>query len=248
MTFTSEDSSVLRAEDDASVTLLGNAEGRIQLQVAVRQSSVQGALSISCNLQPSVGDVDLGRLTGIPIPPQTGIFTVPVRVNVGTQPLGSLKFSVQYDPDVLAVPNDGSGRPQIAASNIWTGGIFQGIVDPPGTIMLGGTVSPARTVTGTVIVGTLTFQTVGTGGSYITGSVETLRENDVRGTSIGSGAPRPFVAGSVGLSVLGQRTRKDVCDPARECCDAPCRVCYGQRTPGDLDYDCSTDIGDVFFL
>ena len=74
------------------VTLHSNLEEVVTLRARALGTSVARSTTFACNLEPAVGDVDLGARTGVPVPAQRvgDTFQVPVTVNLGSQTLNAV--------------------------------------------------------------------------------------------------------------------------------------------------------------
>ena len=65
--------------------------------------SLVSTLNFTANLEPALGEIDLGQTDGIPQPPISSgeEFTVDVRANTGGKNIGALEVNVNYDNKVL---------------------------------------------------------------------------------------------------------------------------------------------------
>ncbi|MFH1533103.1 MAG: cohesin domain-containing protein [Pseudomonadota bacterium] len=91
---------VLTARGNGHTVIIIDVNGAADIGVPFDPPSLSAIL---VNLQPTVGDVDLGEPVGHPFPDRLAdaIFEVPVRVNTGGFLLGGLDVEIAYDPDVL---------------------------------------------------------------------------------------------------------------------------------------------------
>jgi hypothetical protein len=253
-------SAVTVGADSGIATLRGNNPSLATITVQSLGSSVSQAFMFACNLDPGVGDVDLGSLTGLPLPPATtqSQFSVPVRVNSGTAVLDSMEFDITFDPTILRALSATRG-PDWPAS-----GQFQFTTnDPINIITIGGTLIGSGAVSGTTLhLATIQFEAVGTGLTGLSGIVHTLAESSASGvaTNIGS-VPRTFIAGSVQTTITGSRQRRSAPDipsalprsrvrrqSPSPCPSPPCAACTPRRETGDVDGNCVFDVRDVSFL
>jgi len=234
LTFSSSDK--FRASIDADTglaTLIDNHRQLVTLTAKAVTSGVTGSSQTACNLEPDVGDIDLGQSTGLPHPDvkpgQT--FVMPVRVNTGSQALGSLDITVRYDPDVLrAVKGEpGSG---------WPGGQFDVAVnDPPGVVHIVAAAKGGSTAKGARLeAAKITFTGVKKTGKTMTlidGFITKLLENTKAQKPIGDelkpGQTRAIVAG------------RGMLDPE----------CPGGAKPADFrgnaNGNCEFEVGDVSY-
>ena len=252
-------SAVTIGENSGVSTLRGNSPSLATIRVISLGSTVTAELNFACNLDPGVGDVDLGSQTGIPVPPLTTLsqISVPVSVNSGTAILDSIELDIVFDPNIIqavsAVPgNDWPSTGQFQFTNN----------DPVNIITVGGTLVGSTSVGGTSLhLATIQFQTVGAGLTNISGIVHTLAERPSPGSTaenIGI-VPRDFIAGSIQAEVrTSRRRRSDTHAPVHSerfrrqstntCPSPPCSNCPLQRETGDVDGNCIFDVRDVSFL
>jgi len=116
------------------VLLKDNDNKAVKLSVAAVSSSATGSTTFFANLDPDVGDVDLGAALGAPVSDVTAgqSISIPVRVNTGSTKLGAIDLTVSYDPSLLKVVD-------VVAGSDWPGGQFLSTLNsPPVTILLGG--------------------------------------------------------------------------------------------------------------
>ena len=243
------------------VTLRGNLLTMATITVSSLGSTVSQNLTFSCNLDPSVGDVDLGSLTGAPLSPVSlaSQLSVPVRVNSGAAVLDSLQLDVTFDPNILRAVT------AVKGSDWPSTGQFQfNNNDPVDIITVGGTLVGSASIRGPALhLATIQFEAVGVGITAVSGIIHTLaRQEDSSGVATNIGlVPRDFVAGSVQAVVTGSSRRRRSSDSAdlvtssrfrrqsgSECPSPPCDVCSPQRVTGDVDGNCVFDVRDVSFL
>ena len=225
------------------------------VSVLANAGTVAATTSFVVNLDPDFGDVDLGQLTGPPLPtPLVGAnISVPLFVNTGSRSLGSVNIKVTYDPQVLQVVAAGPGPD-------WEGVQEAVLNDPPGEVRFAGAMTVDGVIGSRLHIFTLMMVQVGssTSASRLTGTVVTLAERDLEGTPIGAPTPRSFVAGDILLSTsapVGRRSAADVTphsvQPAAtrwrratsECPSPPCTC--SRSTAGDVDGNCVFDVRDL---
>ena len=240
-------------------TLQGNSLTPATITVFAIGSDGTQTLQVNCNLDPEVGDIDLGSLTGIVVPSQTvgSTFTVFVRINSGASILDSIDLDITYDPTIIRARSASVG-PDWPST-----GQFQFTVDDPvNLISVGGTLVGSAPVTGNALhLVNVQFEAVGAGTVNISGVINTLAEQSTVGapaSNIGS-LPREFVAGSVQMQVTGSRRRRETHSvmitphirsrrQSASCSNPPCDVCTPFREHGDVDGNCVFDVRDASFL
>ncbi|EGD82877.1 hypothetical protein PTSG_03507 [Salpingoeca rosetta] len=187
------------------VRLEGNAADVVTLTATVDDgrsggSAVRGTVGVACNLDPEVGDADIGSASGVAVGPlRVGeTVTVPVRVNTGGAALGAYELAVMFDTTVL----------EFVSATASVNGLFDRNAQTAGRVEFGGTVS-GDSVSGSALeVAELEFRVVGAGSSVLSGTVVTLSQPDVSGTAIGSGTERAFIAGRVPFEATSTRRRR----------------------------------------
>ena len=226
----------------ASLRLRGNHHTAVTVTVAkLTSSQPQTQVSFACNLEPAVGDVDLGALSGVPLLSlnQGSSLSVPVYVNVGTQHLTRINLALAYDFERLGLS---AVRPS------WPGTLQH--TDTPSTGLLTLTGSHQTGVSGLIQLGTLGFDTLSTGIATIGGLVLELSDN--QGLPIGERGPREFVAGQVSVDIRPGVSKRSINNRARRnvACSStpPCETCPDLRERGDTNGDCVFDSSDPEFL
>ncbi len=260
VTFAAMPASALTIGSTTGVAMLqGNSLTPATITVFAVGSDGTQTLQVNCNLDPEVGDIDLGSRTGVAVPSQAigSTFTVPVRVNSGVSILDSIDLDIMYDPTIIRARSASTG-PDWPST-----GLLQFTVDDPvDLISLGGTLIGSAPVTGSTLhLMNVQFESVGAGTVNISGMINTLAEQSTGGapaSNIGS-LPREFVAGSVQMQVTGSRRRREthsvVISPhirsrrqSASCSNPPCDVCTPFREHGDVDGNCIFDVRDASFL
>ena len=262
--------STVRCDADGDVFSFSNTHTLVDLALSVRNSQGRATLSVGCNLNPGPGDVDVGSLNGIfPLSATQGDFVVPLRVNVGSAPLGSAGLVVVYDPSMLRLVS-------VAEGSGWRGGIFEQAENQRGQISIGMSPSISSRVVGTnVELASMRFRVIGSGTTSITGTVSVMAtigtQENLNGVRIGTSLPRAFVAGAIQFQVgsrrarqllspwrLGQDGEAHIPDTGLEssmrhrrqavCGSPPCDDCGSDTINGDTNADCLFDIADVSFV
>ncbi len=233
-----------------NVTLLSNHHSVVTITAVKRSDNrVQTQTSFACNLEPSIGDVDIGSNNSIPIPPiQSGSnFSVPLHINAGSQVLTSAQLAILYgfeDVNLL----------RVSPSLSWPGTIE--FSDSPSTGLLTLTANSEIGALDLVHIATLDFMATSSGVSSVGGVI--LQLTDLDGISIGDGRMRQFTAGQVSFEVLSssrerrQTEAEDILFRMRrntQCTSPlPCSVCPDERELGDVNGDCIFNEVDPLFL
>ena len=217
---------------DGTATLHDNHNLLVGLTATATSSQTSGTSLTACNLTPDVGDVDLGQPTGLPHP-DVGpgeLFGMPVRINTGGAPLGSMDITITYDPAVIQAIG-GEPGPE------WPGGQLEVTVnDPPGQVHIVAAAAAGTTAAGAALhVVDIGFK--GLKGddptTLVAGHVTKLLDNAIDqapiGALLGPGETRPIVAG------------RGLLDP--DCPDGtePADVL------GNTNGDCELSVGDVSY-
>ena len=230
----------------------------VSVQATAGVNPISGTTDFVVNLDPNVGDVDLGQQTGIAVP-QTQLgaeLVVPVRVNTGGRNLGSINIIVTYDSSVLAAVSVDLGPD-------WGSGLNEASLnDPPGEIRFGGALSVDGVAGTRLHLFTLRLRVIsGMSQSFLRGTVVTFAERNIDGTTIGPVTPHPIVAGNLTFEIQGSVGKRSVrgtehhspisTHKLRErravgSCPSPPCACSGQ-CPGDTDGNCVFDIRDVTY-
>jgi len=161
------------------VTLLDNNFELNVLRVTSLDSSGQHTdFAFATNLDPAVGDIDLGEPLGLPLASMVigTSFTVRVRAQLGLSAVRSIQLHVLFDTSRLQVVN-------VTQSASWSGGLFRSNLDVVGLANFGGS---CDATSGLFEVALIQFKVIGTGIAAISGSVITLA--DGTGASIPSNA------------------------------------------------------------
>ena len=254
--FATNNRSVLSVnESTGSLTIHANNQTLQTITVTAPASDVShSGFQLACNLDPDVGDVDLGSQTGLPLDPLRAQSTVniPVHINAGNEGVASLDIDVFYPPTILQA--QGVTLSPLASTNPFVSRIN----DPPGVVALGGTLDQT-TARGIILIGTLHFEIIGEASDTVqfTGNVNTF--HDINGILIGEGGA--FVAGNVEGDIIPSKRRRTVrhsippplpaVKPRRSrqaTCDNPsCPTCPDGREVGDTNFDCVLNVEDVTF-
>ena len=253
--FATDNTNVLSVnQSTGSLTLHNNSRTLQTITVTAPASNVShSGFQVACNLDPAVGDVDLGRPTGLPLDPFTiqSTVNIPVYINAGSVGVASLDIDVIYPSDMLRA--QGVTLSSLTSTNPFVSRIN----DPPGVVALGGTLDGIM-ARNTILIATLHFEVDEQPSDTVefTGNIGTF--HDINGMLIGEGGT--FVAGNVEADIVSSKRRRTVQytippSPAvtprrsrRETCDdPPCSSCPDGRDVGDTNFDCALNVQDVTF-
>lgn len=244
ITLTSENDQVFTVDSSTGqVTLRRNYHQRLSLTAAASLSMVTSSISVSCNLQPGIGDVDVGEKSGLPLPPKRvgSSFQMKVRLNAGESPgLKKMDLTLSYDHTKLVAISVTIRRVWSCVANLNT----------PGQVSLD--CDSDSFLTGTVDIGEISFNATSFGLASILGSVTT----DLGSSSIVAGAvdQEIVVSGKRRRRSLDGNDRRDVLVAHTRrrrsvffCASPPCQ-CDSPPPPGDVNRDCLFDLTDVLFV
>ena len=233
-------------------TLRRNLPTTATITVEAINNLIESSINFFTNLDPDIGDVDLGELTGPPLPPITmgQTFTVPVRVNSGSTILGSIELDIAFNPSTIRAVSAIAGPDWPAGGNF-----VPTLNDPLEIVSLGGTLVGGAPVSGLSHLADVTFEVVGTGTTDVSGTVVTLADVGTLGApaeNIGT-VPRPFIAGNVQIQLNGGVGKRDISYQTRNVQTRRVKrqtACSDDspRETGDLDGNCVFDVRDGAFL
>jgi hypothetical protein len=99
--FSTSDPAVVAVDSSGTLTLHDNHYRMVDVTVTAVCSGLSDGLSVAANLNPALGDVDLGSSSGLQFQPSGSTLSVPVRVNVAGCTLLAFQVEVNFDYDVL---------------------------------------------------------------------------------------------------------------------------------------------------
>ena len=246
ISLTSENSQVFSVDSSTGqITLRRNYHQTLSLTATAAVSMVTSDVTVACNLLPTIGDVDLGEETGLPLPPRSvgSLIHIQARLNAGeNQGVKMVDLTLSYDQAKL-------GLVSVTKGSVWTSCISD--MSTKGQILLD--CSSDSSLNGLVEVAVISFNATSPGLAAILGSVAT----DISGTS-------SLVAGDVDQEIVGssKKRRRSLDDRDRRhllaghkqrmrrsvvCATPPCQ-CDEPLLPGDVNRDCLFDLGDVIFV
>ena len=212
--FASSDAAIAVNKTNGDAVLADNHPDFIDLTVstscASQTSAVTSRLRVYANLQPSVGDADLGARSSQPVKPcEVGtVITVPISVNTDGRRLAGFEMAVVYSAQHLkflkysSMIKSADGKADILASQasdneVSVNGLIQN------SKVSGVQAAP-------VALFSVDFECMMPGESTLTGRVLKLTEA-ITYDNIGAATksqPNPFVAGLVSVMVLGTQRRQ----------------------------------------
>ena len=200
LNFTSLNSTSFAVTELGTLSPIANTHTPVTLMVSTVTEDISVLYQFFVNLDPSVGDIDLGNLTGAPIVvSSTSSLQVPVYVNTGGLDLGAIQATVQFDPTILQAIN-------VSEGTSWQRGISDYNIDNvAGSVDFGGAIM-AEGVSGTrAHIFTLNFVLTSPASLSVTtnliGTVQTITELGIDSNTIGDGTPRLSRAGNVSFTV-----------------------------------------------
>ena len=225
---------------------MDNAPAAVTLTVTANDNTgIQEEIEIYTNLQPRLGELDLGDLIGPPVAPVLPgeSFEVPVWINMGDDSLGGVEIAVAYSSSLLELVDSypGADWPSFFESS---GREFSGFVYFGGLLE-----DPAS---GLLHVATLTFRAFDTGVAGIRAEISTLldRSNPPQSLPITMDSPAANIGVVIGTNIqIQNRPNLDVpieqyLSPSVE--STP--QCTGGKEVGDVNGDCVFNLADVLFL
>ena len=256
-------------ETSGLVTLQANSPQDVSVTTyAVPSPSLKDSFTFACNLDPDVGDVDIGDVTGVPLKPvQVGVsFVAPVRINSGGLVLGSFDVEVVYNSELLEVVGVNEGVDMTGFFVSADGSSQTGQTGQTRKVRIAGALTIESQGYPVLHVADVKFRAISSGVARVGGTVLMIASDDLLGSVIGIPVPRNIVVGDVEVVIdnnLGRlrrslssvpflqpqpavnaRTRRSVV----ACASPPCSNCTnGTREPGDTDGNCIFDIRDVKF-
>ena len=193
--------------DRGTVTLRNNYNTLVVLTAQAIGTAVSRTFSFACNLDPVLGDVDLGNATGIPMGPLIlgSRITVPVRVNTGSTAFGAFTLDVRYNNTYLRAVTGTEG-------SSWSGGIVAfGIDFPPiyNIIAAPNTATQAGTA---YHVANMIFDVIGGAGQTVsfTANLVQLVQANVASGVVNIVDPHAVVAGAADARITAGRRRRDI--------------------------------------
>ena len=231
------------------LTIIDSAVGTLSLTVTANDSAgITRELTFYSNLEPGVGELDLGDVTGPPVAPVNPgeTFEVPIRINVGGSSVGALEVAVAYDSSLLELVG-------VVSSTDISGFVQTSGREFSGFIHLGGVLT--ETGSGVLHIATLEFtaRDSASGVAAISGRIVTLLDSDSQPLTINL-SPAADIGVIIGGPLLDETLPEieiplDILEPSVPECSGPLPcACAEGREIGDLNGDCIFNIADVLYL
>ena len=99
--FSTSEPAVVAVDSGGTLTLHENHHRMVEVTVTSVCSDLSDDLSVAANLNPALGDVDLGSSSGLQFQPSGSALSVPVRVNMVGCTLLAFQVEVNFDYAVL---------------------------------------------------------------------------------------------------------------------------------------------------
>ena len=232
------------------VTILRNLAGATFINAVFADGAQTSAQSqpFTVNLEPRVGELDLGAVTGVPIASVNvgDVFDLPVRLNAENQSLGAWEVALAYDSDLLELVSV-TGRRGSTFRHSRTA--FEGAV------LIGGIEDSPFIATSATELAVVQFRAK----ASTSGSPAGI-EGEVSALADGEGNRLPYLADSraaeVGV-IIGTSgstsaeitvlptTNLQVFSPTRTPCNSPLCSCGATAELGDVNGDCVFNILDA---
>ena len=262
VTFSSSRPDILSVNSSTGLAKLrNNSPTLVTVTVSSVDLSANHSVAIACNLDPDVGDIDLGDRFGVPInSTKVGVLVkVPIRLNSREKSVGSFDVKLKYDIAYLTVTKVSEGEDMK--------GLFStNILSDSGSVNIAGVLALENVKGKAIHIADLEFRTRESGIAQLGGIINMIASDDLDGSTIGDSTfPRNIVAGNVtfvvdesvrsrrsisrsyarGSSESFQRRRQQV---VNVCQNPPCTFCPAGRPLGDTDGNCLFDVRDVKYL
>ena len=199
--FSTSNNTILSVDESNGALLLhANSHEQQNITCTVADNTISLNFLVACNLEPDVGDVDLGNTVGLPLNPLTvgSTVSIPLYINAGSVGVASLDIYIFYPPDVLDIQT-------VELSSLTSRNPFvSSLNDPPGVVALGGTLDQTQ-ARGTILIATLQVEVVGSSTTVeFTGMINQF--HDVDGMLIGNGGK--IVAGNIVVDIVSSNSRR----------------------------------------
>ena len=205
--FISLNSGVFAVTEHGILTPLANTHTEVAVETIAIVENIQHRYNFFVNLDPSLGDVDLGNVEGAPIMLSSqSVLQVPVYANTGQSYLGAIQLDVRFNPQVLQAVN-------VTEGSDWVQGIYEYNMDNTGgSVEFGGAINAERVRGSRVHIFTLNFEVV-----VISPVITNLLTNvlvityfGIESSTIGDDTPRLSRAGNVTFMVSPVSSKRSV--------------------------------------
>ena len=197
LSFSSSDtSSITIDERNGNVTLINNSPRLVDITIAA-PDDISYVIPLWANLDPGLGDVDIGNEVGFPVTPVSPTISVPVYVNSESRTIGACEIEIGF--------NDASmefrGGDVIVGTDWPNGTFFSTSADFNNKVVFGGISTSPIKGSKRMHVATLEFTVTGNiNDIYFDPRIITLLEMGLNPATIGDSTPRRSQAGRVAFS------------------------------------------------
>ena len=164
--FSSSDPAVVAVDGSGTLTLHGSHHRAVDVTVTAVCSGLSDDLSVAANLEPALGDVDLGSSSGLQFQPSASTLSVPVRVNMVGCTLLAFQVEVNFDYAVLGAT---------AATAVDWPALTSTLNDPVDEALFLGDDLQSSVGNGFVQLATLTLEIKQSAVTLINGTIKVLR-------------------------------------------------------------------------
>jgi len=240
--FSSSEPDVVAVDSSGTLTLRENHHRMVEVSATAVCSGLSDGLSVAANLNPALGDVDLGSRSGLQFQPSDSTLSVPVRVNMAGCTLLAFQVEVNFDYAVLGATG--------AAAADWPA-LTSTLNDPVNQALFLGDDLQSSVGNGLVQLATLTLEIKQSAVTLISGTVKVVTY--VQGGQTYKIQDEAIDAGQ-GYAEVGVRTLRaralHATVPSRALWRRPARrltECDGCTAGvlGDIDGDCTFNANDV---
>ncbi len=249
--FESDTTSIVTVDSVGELALLDNHYQEIALSASTCQESsvTPVSKSVKANLEIAENDFDLGATTGFQFVQDGATLAVPVRFKTPSEAiLKSFQLKIDLDTNVLS-----SGGSSSYTDAGGMSGVASGLNDPPSEAVLAAADS-ASTATGTITIGTIALQVVGTGVTLISATIidmtTSLSGTNTRSQNVAVDSGHGYADITSSRRQRQSRRLLESLPPARlarpraikgrrlNTCTDPCTAEGGGGVPGDFSMDC----------
>jgi len=192
----SDTSSITVDEQNGEMTLINNSPGQVNITISAPDIDPY-VLPLWANLDPAVGDVDIGDEVGFPLSIVSQNISVPIYLNSEGRAIGAMEIEVGFNNASVVF----SGGDVMIGSDWPNGTFFSTSTDFNDKVVFGGISTSAITGSRRMHIATLQFTVTGNESDiYFDPRVITLTELGLNAVRIGELTPRRSQAGRVAFS------------------------------------------------
>ena len=239
--FSTSEPEVVAVDSGGTLTLRANHHSMVDVTVTSVCSGLSDDLLVAANLNPALGDVDLGSSSGLQFQQSGSTLSVPVRVNMVGSTLLAFQVEVNFDSDVLGATS--------AAAIDWPA-LTSTLNDPVNQALFLGDDLQSTVGNGLVQLATLTLEIKRRAVTLISGTVKVVtyvqggQTYKIQDEAIDAGHGYADVGGGTRARALSATV------PSRALRRRPARRLSGcdgctAGVLGDIDGDCTFNANDV---